>query len=361
MKSFRLNTLSLVNYRSYSELQMKFQKPIALLVGKNGVGKTNVLDAIYLLSFSKGFLASSDQQNIRKESDEFLVKGQFAEDAKTSDVYCGFKRGKKKVFKRNSKEYEKIFDHIGLYPAVLVSPQDNELISGSADLRRKFMDGHLSQTSAAYLNQLSTYNKGIIQRNAALKSRSGNIRSILEAMDIRLVPCAQTLRKLRMAFLEELQAPFSEYYSKISGDKEAVGIRYAFSGEEIAESWVENVEKDMQLGYTSSGPHRDELKFTMDGSAIRRFGSQGQQKCYLLALKLAQANLLEKHAGKAPILLLDDVFDKLDKERMERLIKEVVSVYKGQVFITNTEAETVTSAMQQDQYEIWDLNENVLQ
>ena len=357
MNSFRLSSLSIVNYRSYESLLLNFEKRVNLIVGRNGIGKTNVLDAIYLLSFSKGFLASSEQQNIRKGAEEFLVKGSFDVKGKETEVFCGFKKGKKKAFKRNGKEYEKIRDHIGMFPAILVSPQDSELISGGAEMRRKFMDGHLSQVSNSYLDVLTRYSKGMIQRNAALKSRSGGLELMLEAMDYKLAPLGEEIRKQRQRFFEDLQAPFEKYYALLSDEREEVCLSYKEPECSVADGWLENRQKDLALGYTSTGPHRDELRFKMDGHAIRRFGSQGQQKSFLLALKLAQAELLEATLKISPILLLDDVFDKLDNQRVALLVEKVVQPYKGQVFITNTQEGEMMQQMEKAEVQLWNLDE----
>ena len=356
MEPLLLQSLSLVNYRNYSDVHLDLQARVHLFSGLNGSGKTNLLDAIYLLSFSKGFLATSDGQNIRSGEREFLVKGKFGKGHGQHEVFCAFQKGKKKVLKKNGKEYEKLADHIGAFPAVLVSPQDNELISGSAEGRRKFLDGILCQLSTSYLKSLLQYNKGIAQRNSILKSNASSMAGVLEAINAQILPHAEVLRTMRKDLVAKFLPLFQEQYALLSNQKEQVHLEYKPSGEELAVAWETNLQKDMHLGYTSIGPHRDELKFVMNDAPIRRFGSQGQQKCFLLALKVTQAQLMLEKLQVYPLLLLDDVFDKLDVNRVAQLMEKVVAPYPGQVFISHTDAHFVDGLIAHDQLKTWEVN-----
>lgn len=341
-----LKQLALINFKNYSDLNLGFSHKINCFVGNNGLGKTNILDAIHYLSFCKSFFNAIDSQNIKHNEGFFVVQGVYERNGDIDEVYCGQKRGQKKIFKRNKKEYERLSEHIGLYPLVMISPADAELINGTSEIRRKFIDGIISQYDKLYLEKLIAYNQVLKQRNALLKQfhETRTFDSVtLEIWDEQLVIHGKGIIQIRNEFLKEFIPLFNKHYSFISESKELVSLDYESSiGEkDFKTAILTSLERDRVLHYTSMGPHKDDLDFKINGFSLKKFASQGQQKSYLLALKLAQFEFIKSKKHTNPLLLLDDVYDKLDENRFKKLIERVSSDDFGQVFITDTHPERI--------------------
>lgn len=342
-----LQKLKLVNFKNYKQAELKFSEKINCFVGNNAAGKTNILDAIYYLSFCKSYFNSLDNQNIMHYSDFFNIIGNYRnqEDADDS-ISCLQKRNARKVFKLNKKEYERLADHIGRIPLVMISPYDRDLINEGSEVRRKYIDGVISQFDHFYLNNLIDYNKTLAQRNVLLKyfaeQRSFDIVS-LQIWDEKLVKFGFDLFEKRKIFLDEFNPLFEKYYQYLSGGKEHVEIVYDSQLKEkpFRELLVETVEKDRILRYTTVGIHKDDLAFLLDTYPVKRFGSQGQQKSFVIAIKLAQFEYTRIKKEFKPILLFDDIFDKLDDERVQQIVKLVSENNFGQVFITDTQRQRI--------------------
>lgn len=353
-----LTSLHLYNFKNHREQNFDFSPTINCFVGNNGIGKTNILDALHYLSVGKSFLGSSDAQNVTQEggtgSEFFLVEGQIQGDSKTENLKVQYSPEQRKTIKRNGKTYEKIADHIGFLPNVIISPYDNNLISDSGESRRRFMDAMISQTSAEYLQDLIQYQKALQQRNALLKNfartRTFDADS-LEIYDEPLAASGLAIYRARSLFIEALNPVVQHFYSILSGGKENVNIEYQtayqphFTEEDALQLLHEHFTRDRQLTYTSTGVHKDDLAFLMNGYLLKKTGSQGQQKSFLIALKLAQISRLRELTGKNPIVLLDDIFDKLDDRRVAHLIDLVNGENFGQIFITDTNLERTKSVV----------------
>ena len=312
------------------------------------MGKTNLLDAIHYLSFCKSYFNSIDSQNIKHSEALFVIQGVFSKFDEEIEVYCGIKRNQKKVFKRNKKEYERLSEHIGQFPLVMISPGDAELINCSSEERRKFLDSIISQYDRLYLDKLVAYQQVLRQRNALLKqfaeSRSFDSET-LQIWDEQLVIHGKTIIEIREEFLKQFIPIFNKYYSFISNSKEEVSLKYENSvGEhEFKTALLSSLPRDRALTYTSVGPHKDDLEFLLNGHSLKKFASQGQQKSFLFALKLAQFEFISEQKRIKPLLLLDDVYDKLDEERFTKLIELVSGDAFGQIFITDTHADRMKS------------------
>lgn len=359
-----LKTLQLVNFKNYESAYFEFNPKINCFLGKNSVGKTNILDAIYYLSFTKSFITPTDSYNMRIGESMFMIQGTFLRKEKEEQIDCGFKKGQKKQFRRNKTAYKKYADHIGLFPLVMISPLDSELITGGSELRRKLMDGVISQYNKEYLNALIQYTAALKQRNALLKQFAKE-HSYRE--DLILVWNEQLERFGRIVFLERQKfitnflPVFNKYYQILTNDTQEVDLSYQsqlFDGD-LSISLQENIAKDRALQYTSVGTHKDDLLFSLNHLPIKRIGSQGQQKTFLLALKLAQYQHIYELSGTCPILLLDDIFDKLDMERVRNLIQIISREEFGQIFITDTNEERLQKVLPQDesQIQIFNMNE----
>lgn len=336
-----LQKITLVNFKNFESQTFDFQEKINCFVGNNGVGKTTVLDAIYYLSFAKSYFNPTATQNIKHTEDFFIIEGEYQINNKTDHVVCSLKRGNKKVVKRNGKVYEKFSEHIGYLPLVIISPGDSDLIVDGSDTRRKFMDNVISQSDKMYLQTIIKYNKVLAQRNSLLKYFAAN--RVFDALNLnvyneQLESYGSIIFKKRTEFLEAFIPIFKERYAAISSSKEQVNLVYKTQLDEAGfmELFEQNIERDRILQYTSAGVHKDDLSFEIDGYPIKKFGSQGQQKSYLIALKLAQFDFIKLHAKIKPILLLDDIFDKLDDLRVEQLINLVNNNEFGQLFISDT-------------------------
>ncbi|WP_086477361.1 MULTISPECIES: DNA replication/repair protein RecF [Arenibacter] len=345
-----LKKLSLINYKNFESQSFEFDSKINCFVGDNGVGKTNVLDAIYHLSFGKSYFNPIATQNIRHDSDFFVLEGDFHKNDRDEKILCSFKKGMKKVIKRNAKPYEKFSDHIGFLPLVIISPADRDLIIEGSETRRKFMDGVISQSDKVYLQNLIAYNKVLAQRNSLLKYFAFNHTFDADTLGIynsQLHQYGQEIFKKRLAFIESFIPIFQEQYLAISGGREPVNLTYQSKLLEnnLLTLLEENLEKDKALQYTSTGIHRDDLLFAIDGHPIKKFGSQGQQKSFLIALKLAQFQFIKKQAGTTPLLLLDDIFDKLDETRVAHIIRLVDEDNFGQIFLSDTHSERTENAV----------------
>ena len=357
-----LQKLSLVNFKNLESQSFDFQQKINCFVGNNGVGKTNILDAIYYLSFAKSYFNSVAVQNIRHGEAFFMIEGDYVLNDRNEKIVCSLKKGQKKVLKRNGKSYEKFSEHIGQLPLVIISPADRDLVTEGSDTRRKFIDGVISQQNKNYLKDLLSYNKVLSQRNALLKYFAAN-RTFdalnLEVYNEQLSEYGARIFEVRKVFLEKFIPIFNEKYQIISDDKETVNLVYKsqlndFSMKDLLQ---QSLEKDKMLQYTSSGIHKDDLSFEIGNYSIKKFGSQGQQKSYLIALKFAQFEFIKQQSNVVPILLLDDIFDKLDESRVLQIINLVDNDEFGQIFITDTHSERTENIVKQSNkpYQIFKL------
>lgn len=339
-----LKKLSLINYKNFDSQNFEFDAKINCFVGNNGIGKTNILDAIYHLSFGKSYFNPVASQNIKHGTDFFVVDGEFHKNDRDEKIICSLKRGMKKIIKRNGKAYDKFSDHIGFLPLVIISPADRDLITEGSDMRRKFIDGVISQSDKTYLTTLLRYNKILAQRNSLLKYFAVNHTfdsSTLAVYNDQLHSYGTEIHHKRAAFLATFIPIFKEQYAAISGGSEPVTVSYDSKLQEhdLLSLLEGNIEKDRALQYTSVGIHKDDLSFKIMEYPIKKFGSQGQQKSFLIALKLAQFNFIKEEAKTTPILLLDDIFDKLDEHRVGQIVQLVDDTNFGQIFISDTHAE----------------------
>lgn len=357
-----LKSLSLVNYKNFESQSFSFNEKINCFVGNNGVGKTNILDAIYHLSFGKSYFNPVALQNIKHDEDFFVVNGDYEKEEKDEKISISLKRGQKKVIKRNGKRYEKFSEHIGFLPLVIISPADRDLIIEGSSTRRKFIDSVISQSDKSYLSQLINYNKVLAQRNALLKYFALNHTFNADTLNIyndQLTEYGTVIFEKRDAFLKTFIPIFKSRYKAISNGKEDVNLVYQ---SHLSEGSLHNLlnstlAKDKALQYTSVGIHKDDLLFTIEGHPVKKFGSQGQQKSFLIALKLAQFDFIKAQSGVNPILLLDDIFDKLDEHRVAQIIKLVDDENFGQLFISDTHADRTENAVKQvhQSYEVFKL------
>ena len=339
-----LKSLSLTNYKNFESASFEFDQKINCLVGDNGKGKTNILDAIYHLSVGKSYFNPITSQNIRHGEDFFVIDGRFEKEEREEHIICSVKRGQKKTIKRNNKVYERLSDHVGLLPVVMISPADRNLILEGSETRRKFMDGVISQSDKGYLHDLISYNKVLVQRNSLLKYFALNHTFDSDTLSIynaQLQQLGSGIHEKRKAFVETFAPIFIEQYAAISGKQEEVDLNYQskLSEQDLGTLLEQFLQKDMALQYTSVGVHRDDLAFTINGYPIKKFGSQGQQKSYLIALKFAQFYFLKQMANTPPVLLLDDIFDKLDEQRVGHIVGLVDHEQFGQIFISDTHPE----------------------
>lgn len=339
-----LRNLQIVNFKSWDQADFVFSPKLNCFVGPNGSGKTNLLDAVHYLSVCKSYFNAIDSQNIKDENDFFVVEGDFVRNDTEEHIYCGVKRGEKKVFSRNKKAYQRLSEHIGRFPSVIISPYDRDLITEGSEIRRKFMDSVISQSDPLYLDDLVQYNKALQQRNALLKYFAANSvfdRASLEVYDQQMADRGNRIHAKRSEFLKDLAPRLTDFYNRISSQAEVPDISYVSQLNEtnfpdLLESYLQ---QDLRNQYSGAGIHRDDLEFLIDGRKVKRFGSQGQQKSFLIALKLAQYEFLFEKQGVKPVLLLDDIFDKLDEYRVAELVRLVHDESFGQIFITDTHPE----------------------
>jgi DNA replication and repair protein RecF len=352
----RLNSIkkiTLIQFKNYSAASFDFAAPITCITGLNGSGKTNLLDAVYYLCYTKSYFNSSQQNNVKNGTDGFRLEGMFADkDAKQEVISCKWKGGKKEVFADGS-EYEKVTDHIGKYAAVMIAPDDLEIVNDGSEARRKWMDGILGQTNKQYLESLMVYQRVLLQRNAWLKMNAGNppFESVeLEYYNNQLTTHGTYIYNERKTFIEGFRPLLQCFYEQLSSAKEEVSI--AYQSDLLKQSFApllrEGLQHDLRMQRTLRGIHKDDLDFSFDNNALKPFGSQGQKKSYLFALKLAQYAYLSQSLHFLPILLLDDVFEKLDQTRMEALLRIIRSEDFGQVILTDTHATRVVEAFGSD-------------
>lgn len=344
-----LKRLTVTNFKNYEQADFSFSEKLNCFVGNNGVGKTNILDAIHYLAFCKSYFTTADNQNIRHGEDFFAIHGTFYRGTEIPDqVQCMQKKSARKRFLLNKKEYERLADHIGNFPLVMISPYDNDLINEGSEMRRRYIDSVICQFDKFYLDDLINYNKALAQRNALLKLFAENHyfdRMTLDIWDEQMIKLGEQIHKTRHEFLEQFIPVFSHYFSYISGARETVGIHYIsqLKGASFRELLAESSSRDISAQYSTTGIHKDDLEFTINGYPVKKFGSQGQQKSFVIAIKLAQFEYTRRVKGFKPILLLDDIFDKLDDLRVQQLIKLVGDHSFGQVFLTDTSETRIRS------------------
>ena len=333
-----LEKIVISDFRNIQLQELEFSPNVNCISGNNGEGKTNLLDAIYYMSMTKSAFASSDKFNFRHGTDEFSIAGTYRMENGLSSRFALKMTGKgEKKVKRDDKMYTKVSEHVGILPIVMVSPADISMVSESGEERRRFVNAVLSQMDREYMSALQQYNRLLLQRNKMLKDMEVD-RPLLEVIDMRMSALAEPIYNARKSFVEQLKPIVSEYYKTLSGGNEQVDIEYdsELSKGDLEQIFAASFDKDRVLKHTSAGIQRDDFIFTMNGHPIRRFGSQGQQKSFLVSLKFAQYEIMKKNYGFAPILLLDDVFDKLDMARISNLLQMVASNDFGQIFITDS-------------------------
>lgn len=339
-----LKKIALFNYKNFSEVNFEFDTKINCFVGKNGIGKTNVLDAIYHLAYGKSYFNPLAVQNIKHGEEFFVIDGEFEKQNRSEQIVCSLKKGSKKILKRNGKQYDKFSEHLGFIPLVIISPADRDLIIEGSETRRKFIDSVISQLDAVYLQELIKYQKILNQRNALLKYFALNHVFDSDTLSIyneQLNGFGQTIFEKRKQFILDFLPIFNKHHQSITGSEETVQLVYESKlfENDLLTLLQENTNKDRALHYTSVGIHKDDLLFEIDQYPIKKFGSQGQQKSYLIALKLAQFEFIKKQSGENPILLFDDIFDKLDETRVSKIVQMVNNNEFGQLFISDTHPE----------------------
>ena len=337
-----LKSIHLINFKNYEEAEITLTSNINCFVGSNGSGKTNILDAVHYLSLCKSYMNVLDRQNIRFDQQFFAIQGTWEKDEQEIAIHCAVKRDAKKVFKRNKKEYERLADHIGQFPAVMISPYDRDLISEGSELRRKWMDGIISQFDRQYLESIQKYGKILDQRNALLKNMQEHRLFDRDAIDVwneQMSAIGTEIHQKRQDFLKDFIPIFQERYNFIGLVAEEVQLEYRsqLNDATFDALLLAYERKDAFTHYSNAGTHKDDLIFTIKGHPIKKFGSQGQQKSFIIALRLAQYDWLKKQLNVQPVLLLDDIFDKLDQERVKKLLQLVSNNYFGQVLVTDTD------------------------
>lgn len=345
-----IKSLQLVNFKNYAQAELEFSPELNCLTGKNAGGKTTIIDAIHYLSVCRSYLNPIDSQNIKFGEGFFILQSFWEKEGREVELHCAVKKGQKKILKRNKVNYEKLADHIGEFPVVMISPYDRNLISEGSEERRKWMDSIISQFDRNYLESLMRYNKILEQRNALLKhTHTPQLleRENFDVWDEQLAALGTKIAQKRSAFLTDFIPLFQHHYQFLGVDSEKVNLIYKSQLSEVdfLELLKGNRKRDMILGYTSVGIHKDDLLFEMNENPIKKFGSQGQQKSYLIALKLAQYDCLKHHLSQQPVLLLDDIFDKLDQRRVARLMQLVSKDDFGQVFITDTDEKRLSEIL----------------
>ena len=361
-----LKRISILNYKNLEQVELDFSPKMNCFIGQNGMGKTNLLDAVYYLSFCKSATNPIDSQNMMHHQDFFVIQGFYeTESGDIEEIYCGMKRRQKKLFKRNKKEYTRLSDHIGFIPLVMVSPSDSELISGGSEERRRFMDVVISQYDKEYLEALIRYNKALQQRNTLLKNEQGFDEELMEVWEEMMAASGEVVYRKRCAFIEEFIPIFQAFYSQISQNKEEVGLVYESHAQQgnLVQLLKESRQRDQIMGYSLKGIHKDDLLMQLGDYPIKKEGSQGQNKTYLIALKLAQFDFLRRTGSHTtPLLLLDDIFDKLDASRVEQIVKLVAGDKFGQIFITDTNRDHLDKIMQkiEGEYKVFSVEDGAI-
>lgn len=354
-----LEHLTIINYKNIQEATLELSPNINCFIGHNGAGKTNVLDAVYFLSFCHSSQTTQDSLVIRHDQDFFMLEGNYRD----FTIHCGMKRGTKKVFRRDKKAYQRLSEHIGLIPIVLISPADIQLIEGSSEERRRLMDVVISQLDHPYIESLNRYNKALQQRNALLKIEDHEPDSeLLSLWEEQMAREGEIIYQKRDDFVKQLIPLFQQYYEIISDGHEKVSLRYTSHCQRgpLLNVIQRDRFKDRAVGYSLHGIHRDDLEIMLDGHPMRREGSQGQQKTFVIALKLAQFEFLKRtNAQTTPLLLLDDIFDKLDAQRVEKIIQLVASDQFGQIFITDTNRDHIDQILSKSSfdYKLYEVND----
>ncbi|MDR3271946.1 MAG: DNA replication and repair protein RecF [Flavobacteriaceae bacterium] len=357
-----LKDLRLFHFKNFDEKNFTFSEKINCFTGNNGVGKTNAMDAVYYLSLTKSYLNHSDINNIRFGEEFFSLQGTFTDEARQDNILLIVQSGQKKILKRNNKPYDRLSDHIGKYPCVMISPYDQNLIAEGSEFRRKFIDGMISQINSNYLHHLIRYQKALAQRNILLKmflTQHSFDPVSLEMYDRELIRNGKKIFDFRREFIKNYLPKFHKHYALISQGAERVDIQYVsdLNEADFLQILKNSLEKDRLAAYTTKGIHKDDLIFTLSDYPIKKFGSQGQQKSFLIALKLAQMQIIKEHSQKNPILLMDDIFDKLDELRVAQLVKLVHQEDFGQIFLSDTHGERTRNIVKQisNDYSIFDL------
>lgn len=355
-----IKKINIIDYKNISNAELEFSDRINCFVGDNGAGKTNMLDAIYYLSLCKSINGAADSQCIKHGSRFFMLEGDYVSEDSHNTYMCSFTANSsvQKTIKRNGKNYSKISEHIGAIPLVAVTPSDNSLIDESGESRRKYLNTFISQINPHYLHALIKYNAIISQRNFLLKwEMTTERRDTIEIYDMQLGELAEVIYKVRKEIIAELSPTVCAYYNLLAGGGETVELTYssALENNTMAELLKKTFEKDCQVGHTTSGVGRDDLRMKIDGYPIKRFGSQGQQKSFIIAMKLAQYDIMARRSKLKPILLLDDIFDRLDNSRVESLLSFVGSEKFGQIFITDCNNERMDRLLnsQKSEYKIF--------
>ncbi|UEA64289.1 DNA replication and repair protein RecF [Hoylesella buccalis] len=350
-----LKKISILNYKNIQVADLTFSPKLNCLIGHNGEGKTNLLDAVYYLSFCRSAFNPIDSQVITHDRDFFVLDGMYLNDMGDEErIYCGMKRGTRKRFKRNQKEYKRLSQHIGLVPLIFVSPADTALIEGGSDGRRRFLDMVISQLDHSYIELLSRYNKALTQRNALLKAEQEPDGALMEILEQEMATQGEAIYAKRDAFVREFIPVFQTIYDHVSGCHETVSLQYISHAQRgpLLDVIQRDRHKDRAVGYSLHGVHRDDLEMMIGGYQLKREGSQGQNKTYVLALKLAQFDFLKRTASSTtPLLLLDDIFDKLDAGRVERIVNMVAGDAYGQIFITDTNRDHLDSILSRHSFD----------
>ncbi len=343
-----INKITLIQFRNYSSAAFGFPTPVTCITGANGSGKTNLLDAVYYLCYTKSYFSAYQQNSVQNGMDGFRVTGDFVRNGSLEIISCKWKAGKKEIYKDGA-EYEKITDHIGVYSAVMIAPDDTELINGSSEQRRKWVDSILGQAYKSYLEKLMRYQRVLLQRNAWLKMQATNPTKDNVELDYYngiLAEDATYIHNQRVAFLADFLPLLNDFYHRLSGGKEPIQVTYEsdLSQKSLADWLKQNLQYDLRYQRTLRGIHKDDWDLQLNNLALKQFGSQGQKKSFLFALKLAQYAYLSKVLGHLPILLLDDIFEKLDQNRMEALLRIIRGESFGQVILTDTHPERIRQA-----------------
>lgn len=351
-----LKYLQLINFKNYEEAELSLSPGINCFSGQNGSGKTNILDALHYLSMCKSYLNAIDRQNIRFGNQFFVIQGTWVKNQQEISIHCAVKNGAKKVFKRNKNEYEKLADHIGQFPSVMISPYDRDLIIEGSEFRRKWMDGIISQFNRKYLDNLQRYYKILDQRNALLKNMYDHglfDSESIEIWDDQMILVGSAIHEARKKFLEEFIPVFQSNYNYIGLEIEEVQLEYKsqLNTSTFSDLLLQYQKKDAITHHSNVGIHKDDLVFTIKGHPVKKFGSQGQQKSFLIALKLAQYEWLKRHLNVNPVLMLDDIFDKLDNQRVQKLMELVSQQHFGQVLVTDTDPTRIRSIFKENGFE----------